>query len=177
MSTAGVWGTFDTGFPSQETGRAAAHAIETAARLALDGRASAIVTAPISKKALQLAGYPHPGHTEFLGALSGAPDVESLSRTLRYAAAAMRNFRWGAKKPLSVLALNPHAGEGGLFGDEEKRVIGPAMERARADGIRAEGPFPADTFFGHRARGDDFGVTVAMYHDQGLIPAKMDGIG
>jgi len=209
MSTAGVWGTFDTGFPSQETGRAAAHAIETAARLALDGRASAIVTAPISKKALQLAGYPHPGHTEFLGALSGAPDtrmlftggrfrivlatvhlalrnvpdaldVESLSRTLRYAAAAMRNFRWGAKKPLSVLALNPHAGEDGLFGDEEKRVIGPAMERARAEGIRAEGPFPADTFFGRRARGargDDDGITVAMYHDQGLIPAKMDGIG
>ena len=206
MSTTGVWGTFDTRIPSQETGRAAARAIETAAKLALDGRASAIVTAPISKKALKLAGYPHPGHTEFLGALSGAPDtrmlftggrfrivlatvhlalrhvpdsldVESLSRTLRYAAAAMRNFRWGPRKPLAVLALNPHAGEDGLFGDEEKRVIAPAIERARADGIRAEGPFPADTFFGHRAQGDDFGVTVAMYHDQGLIPAKMDGIG
>src|SRR6267378_5396179 len=78
MSTAGVWGTFDTGFPSQETGRAAAHAIETAARLALDGRATAIVTAPISKKALQLAGYPYPGHTEFLGALSGAAETHML---------------------------------------------------------------------------------------------------
>jgi len=209
MSTAGVWGSFDPGLPSPETGRTAARAIETAAKLALDGRASAIVTAPISKKALKLAGYPHPGHTEFLGALSGGVDtrmlfaggrfrivlatvhlalrhvpdtldVESLSRTLRYAAAAMRNFRWGPKKPLAVLALNPHAGEDGLFGDEEKRVIGPAMERARLDGIRAEGPFPADTFFGRRARvaeDDDFGITVAMYHDQGLIPAKMDGIG
>ncbi len=209
MSTTGVWGTFDTGFPSQETGRTAARAIETAARLALEGRASAIVTAPISKKALHLAGYPYPGHTEFLGALAGAPDtrmlfaggrfrivlatvhvalrrvsetldVESLTRTFRYAAAAMRNFRWGPKKPLAVLALNPHAGEDGLFGDEEKRVIAPAMERARAEGIRAEGPYPADTFFGRHAagaKGGDSSITIAMYHDQGLIPAKMDGIG
>ena len=208
-STDGIWGRFEPGVPSAETGRAAARAIETAARLALEGRGSAIVTAPISKKALQLAGYPYPGHTEFLGALSGGAEtrmlfaggrfrivlatvhlalkqvsealaVESLARTLRCAAAGMRNFRWGAKKPLAVLALNPHAGEDGLFGDEEKRVIGPAIERARSEGIRAEGPFPADTFFGRLARpghADDFGVTVAMYHDQGLIAAKMDGIG
>src|SRR6185503_15211621 len=179
-------------------GLAAARAIETAARLAQDGRASAVVTAPISKKALQLAGFPYPGHTEFLGALSGARHtrmlftggrfrivlatvhlalkqvsdalaVESLTSTLRYAALAMRNFRWGPKKPIAVLALNPHAGEDGLFGDEERRVIGPAVEAARAEGIRAEGPFPADTFFGRLARpghGEDFGVTVAMYHDQ-----------
>ena len=204
MSTTGVWGSFDPGLPSQETGRAAARAIEVAAKIALEGRASGIVTAPISKIALRLAGYPHPGHTEFLGALSGAKDtrmlfaggrfrillatvhlalkqvpdslsVESLVSTLRYAAMAMRNFRWGPKKPVAVLALNPHAGEDGLFGDEEQRVIGPAIERARAEGIRAEGPFPADTFFARAA--ERFGVTVAMYHDQGLIPAKMDGIG
>jgi len=209
VSTPGLWGRFDPGRPSEVTGRAAARAIEDAARLAHEGRAHAIVTAPISKKALQLAGYPYPGHTEFLGALSGAAEtrmlfaggrfrivlatvhlalkqvsdalaVDSLTATLRYAAAAMRNFRWGSRKPVAVLALNPHAGEDGLFGDEEKRVIGPALERARAEGIRAEGPFPADTFFGRLARpghADDFGVTVAMYHDQGLIPAKMDGIG
>jgi len=206
MSTTGVWGSFDPGLPSQETGRTAARAIEVAAKLALDGKASAIVTAPISKKALRLAGIPYPGHTEFLGALSGASDtrmlfvggrfrvvlatvhlalkqvseslgVESLSNTLRYAAAAMRNFRWGPKKPVAVLALNPHGGEDGLFGDEEIRVIRPAMERARADGIRAEGPFPADTFFARGAKGEGFAVTVAMYHDQGLIAAKMDGIG
>ena len=203
-SSSGVWGTFDPGTPSKETGLAAARAIEAAAKLALEGRATAIVTAPISKKALQLAGYPYPGHTEFLGALSGAPEtrmifvggrfrillatvhlalkqvseslrVDSLASTLRYAAMAMRNFRWGPKKPVAVLALNPHAGEEGLFGDEEERVIRPAIERARAEGIRAEGPFPADTFFGRS--GDGFGVTVAMYHDQGLIPAKMEGIG
>jgi 4-hydroxythreonine-4-phosphate dehydrogenase len=76
---------------------------------------------------------------------------------------------------VAVLAPNPHAGEEGLFGDEEERVIRPAIERARAEGIRAEGPFPADTFFARS--GEKFGVTVAMYHDQGLIPAKMEGIG
>lgn len=205
-STSGVWGRFDPGVPSEETGRAAARAIEVAARLALEGRASGIVTAPISKLALRQAGYPYPGHTEFLGALTGAPDtrmlfaggrfrillatvhvalkqvsdslgVESLLSTFRYAAMAMRNFRWGPRKPVAVLALNPHAGEGGLFGDEEQRVIRPAIERARAEGIRAEGPFPADTFFARGSRGEDFAVTVAMYHDQGLIPAKMEGIG
>ena len=204
LSTSGLWGRFAPGTPSAETGLAAARAIEAAAGLAQGGRAAAIVTAPISKKALQLAGYPYPGHTEFLGALSGAAStrmlftggrfrivlatvhlalkqvsdalaVDSLVSTLRYAAAAMRNFKWGVKKPLAVLALNPHAGEEGLFGDEERRVIGPAIERARAEGIRAEGPFPADTFFGGPS--EKFGVTVAMYHDQGLIPAKMDGIG
>ena len=204
LSTSGIWGRFDPGQPSEETGRAAARAIEAAAGLAQEGRAQAVVTAPISKKALQLAGYPYPGHTEFLGALSGAREtkmlfaggrfrillatvhlalrqvsdalsVETLTSTLRYAAAAMRNFRWGSRTPLAVLALNPHAGEDGLFGDEEQRLIGPAIERARAEGIRAEGPFPADTFFGRSP--SDFGITVAMYHDQGLIPAKMDGIG
>jgi 4-hydroxythreonine-4-phosphate dehydrogenase len=104
-------------------------------------------------------------------------EVDSLARTLEYAAAALRNFRWGVKKQVAVLALNPHAGEGGLFGDEESRVIRPAIERALARGIRADGPFPADTFFAHRALGKDLGVIVAMYHDQGLIPAKMGGIG
>jgi len=202
-STDGIWGRFDPGRPSAETGRAAARAIEVAAGLTLERRAAAVVTAPISKKALQLAGYPYPGHTEFLGALSHAagtrmlfaggrfrillatvhlalrqvPDalaVDSLVSTLRYAAAAIRNFRWTSRRPLAVLALNPHAGEDGLFGDEEKRVIAPALERARAEGIRAEGPFPADTFFSHA---EGFGITIAMYHDQGLIPAKMDGIG
>ncbi|HXF59656.1 MAG TPA: 4-hydroxythreonine-4-phosphate dehydrogenase PdxA, partial [Candidatus Saccharimonadales bacterium] len=197
------------GRPSAATAPAVIGSIERAARLALAGEAAAIVTNPIQKKPLYDAGFAHPGHTEFLGALSGARHTrmlftggrfrivlatvhlalrqvsdalaaESLTSTIRYAALALRNFRWGPKKPIAVLALNPHAGEDGLFGDEERRVIGPAVEAARAEGIRAEGPFPADTFFGRLARpghGEDFGVTVAMYHDQGLIPAKMDGIG
>ncbi len=205
-SSSGGWSRFERGVPSEETGRMAARAIETAAGLALAGKASAVVTAPISKKALSLAGIPYPGHTEFLGALSGASDtrmlfvggkfrillatvhlalkqvsdslgVDSLAKTLRYAALAMRNFRWGPRKEVAVLALNPHGGEGGMFGDEETRVIGPAIERARAEGIRAEGPFPADTFFATGAKGEGFGLTVAMYHDQGLIAAKMEGIG
>jgi len=73
--------------------------------------------------------------------------------------------------------LNPHAGEDGLFGDEERRVIGPVIEAARGRGIRAEGPYPADTFFAQHANRRDLGVVVAMYHDQGLIPAKSGGIG
>jgi 4-hydroxythreonine-4-phosphate dehydrogenase len=184
----------------------AAQAIETAAALALEGRVDGIVTAPISKTALQAAGYPYPGHTEFLGALTRAsetrmlfvgstfrillatvhlalrrvPDalsVESLVRTLEFAAAAMRNFRWGAGRAVCVLGLNPHAGEGGLFGDEERLVIGPAIERARERGVRAEGPYPADTFFAQHEGRRDLGAVVAMYHDQGLIPAKSHGIG
>jgi 4-hydroxythreonine-4-phosphate dehydrogenase len=205
-STTDAWGAFAPGIPSAATGRSAARAIEVAADLALRGRAAAVVTAPISKTALNAAGYPYPGHTEFLGALAGAPEtrmlftggrwrillatvhvalrqvpetlsVDSVVRTIEYAALALRNFRWGASKSVAVLGLNPHAGEGGLFGDEESRILTPAIEAARARGIRAEGPYPADTFFARRADRRDLGAVVAMYHDQGLIPAKMGGIG
>jgi 4-hydroxythreonine-4-phosphate dehydrogenase len=200
------WGSFEPGVPSAASGLAAARAIEVAAGLALRRRADAIVTAPISKTALRAAGYPYPGHTEFLGALAGAPETrmlftggrwnillatvhvalrdvpaaltaESLLRTLEYAALAARNFRWGARRTVAVLGLNPHAGEGGMFGDEEARILGPAMEAARARGIRAEGPYPADTFFAQHGGRRDLGAIVAMYHDQGLVPAKMGGIG
>jgi len=205
-STEDAWGSFEPGHPSAGSGLAAARAIEVASGLALERRAAGIVTAPISKKALQAAGYPFPGHTEFLGALAGAqetrmlfaggrhrillasihvalrrvPDVltiDSLTRTLEYAASALRIFRWGGRKTVAVLGLNPHAGEDGMFGDEESRIIAPAIERAKASGIRAEGPFPADTFFAHRGQDAGLGIVVAMYHDQGLIPAKMGGIG
>lgn len=200
------WSSVNPGAPSAASGRAAARAIEVAAGLALAGRADGIVTAPISKVALRAAGYPHPGHTEFLGALAGVPEtkmlfvggayrillatvhlalrdvpdavaVEPLTRTLEFAGAALRNFRWGKKRAVAVLGLNPHAGEDGLFGDEEQRVIRPAIAAARARGIAAEGPYPADTFFAHHANRTDLGVVVAMYHDQGLIAAKRDGIG
>ena len=206
VSTEDGWQAVTPGVGTAASGRMAARAIEMAARLALEGRASGIVTAPISKSALQAAGYPYPGHTEFLGALSGThetrmlfigkrfrillatvhlplrnvPDalnVESLSRTIEYAALAARNFRWPSRGVVAVLGLNPHAGEGGLFGDEERRVIAPSMERARRLGIRVEGPFPADTFYSQHAGRRDLGVVVAMYHDQGLIAAKGDGIG
>ena len=200
------WESIRPGLATATSGRMAAKAIEAAAGLALEGRADGIVTAPISKTALQAAGYPFPGHTEFLGSLARVPEtrmlfvakpfrivlatvhlplrrvsdalsVESLTRTLEMSAAALRNFGWGRKRAIAVLGLNPHAGEGGLFGDEETRVIEPAIHAARARGIRAEGPYPADTFFSKHAKRRDLGIVVAMYHDQGLIPAKSGGIG
>ena len=200
------WTSVSPGHATAGSGRAAARAIEAAARLALERRADGIVTAPISKLALRMAGYPHPGHTEFLGALTNAPEtrmlfvtrrfrlilatvhlalrdvpgalsVPSLVRTIEFAAAASRNFRWGARRPVALLGLNPHAGEEGLFGDEEERVILPAIREAGARGISAEGPFPADTFFSSHAGRKEWGAVIAMYHDQGLIPAKADGVG
>lgn len=205
-SSADGFGSIEPRVPSAASGRAAARAIEIAAGLVLAGRGDGLVTAPISKLALQAAGYPYPGHTEFLGALAGVPEtrmlfvtpgfrillatvhiplravpdaiaVEPLRRTIEFAAAALRNFRWGRRRSVSVLGLNPHAGESGLFGDEEERVIRPAIAAARARGIDAEGPFPADTFFGQHAGREDLGVVIAMYHDQGLIAAKSGGIG
>jgi 4-phospho-D-threonate 3-dehydrogenase / 4-phospho-D-erythronate 3-dehydrogenase len=192
--------------PTAASGRAAARAIQIAAQLVLGRRAEGLVTAPISKVALRAAGYPYPGHTEFLGALAGVPEtrmlfvggpfrillatvhlplrevpdalaVEPLRRTIEFAALALRNFKWGVKQTVSVLGLNPHAGEGGLFGDEEERVIRPAIAAARSAGIAADGPYPADTFFAQQAGRRDLGVVVAMYHDQGLIAAKSGGIG
>jgi 4-hydroxythreonine-4-phosphate dehydrogenase len=200
------WISVSPGHATGGSGRAAARAIEAAARLALARRADGIVTAPISKHALHLAGYPHPGHTEFLGVLTRSPETRmlfvtrrfrlllatvhlalrdvpgaismpSLLRTLEFAGAAQRNFRWGTRKTIAVLGLNPHAGEEGLFGDEEERFIAPAIREARERGINAEGPYPADTFFARHADRADLGAVIAMYHDQGLIPAKADGIG
>jgi len=205
-STEDGWAAIRPGSPTPASGRMAAKAIEAAAKAALDRHADGIVTAPISKIALQAAGYPFPGHTEFLGSLARVPEtrmlfvgkpyrivlatvhlplrkvsealtVDSLTRTLEMAAAALRNFRWGPRLAVAVLGLNPHAGEGGLFGDEEARVIEPAIQAAKARGIRAEGPYPADTFFSQHAKRRDLGIVVAMYHDQGLIPAKSGGIG
>jgi 4-hydroxythreonine-4-phosphate dehydrogenase len=200
------WTSVSPGHATGGSGRAAARAIEAAARLALERRVDGIVTAPISKHALHIAGYPHPGHTEFLGALAGTSETRmlfvarrfklllatvhlairdvpgaistpSVLRTLEFAGAALRNFRWGRRRAVAVLGLNPHAGEEGLFGDEEERFIAPAIRQARERGINAEGPYPADTFFARHAGRADLGAIVAMYHDQGLIAAKSDGIG
>lgn len=200
------WISISPGHATAGSGRAAARAIETAARLALERRVDGIVTAPISKRALHMAGYPYPGHTEFLGSLAGVPETRmlfvtrrfrlvlatvhlalrdvpgalskpSLVRTIEFAAAALRNFRWGSRRAIALLGLNPHAGEEGLFGDEEERFIAPAIREARERGISAEGPFPADTFFSRHVGRKDWGAVIAMYHDQGLIPTKADGVG
>ena len=184
-------------------GSAAARSIEHAVRLVHGGAGGAIVTAPIHKEALAAAGVPHPGHTEMLQALAGGAPVrmmlanaelrvvlvtihlslraaidavtfDAVLQTLRIAHAAARG--WGQTAPrIGVAGLNPHAGEGGLFGAEERHVIAPAIAAARADGIDASGPHAPDTVF-MRARRGAFDLVVAMTHDHGLIPVKYLGI-
>lgn len=184
-------------------GKAAFDAIVTAIRLARSGQIEKIVTAPIHKEALAAAGLPYPGHTEILADHGGAAKVAmmlaneeirtvlvtihcSLSEAIRRAdfAAQMDAIRLahvgarclGIERPrIAVAGLNPHAGEGGLFGDEEIRIIRPAIEAARARGIDVSGPWPGDTVF-MQARKGKFDIVVAQYHDQGLIPVKYMGL-
>ncbi|OGQ96165.1 MAG: 4-hydroxythreonine-4-phosphate dehydrogenase PdxA [Deltaproteobacteria bacterium RIFOXYD12_FULL_57_12] len=189
------------GKPSAATGRAMAGYIEAAVRLTQQGRLSALVTAPIAKSALRLAGYSFPGHTEMLADLCDAPDYgmmmaggrlrvvlatihvplaavpASLSRSdlVRVIRLAGRSLQkdFGISSPrIAVAGLNPHAGEGGIFGVEEQVVIGPAIEEAAAAGWVLSGPWPPDTVF-HRAATGEFDAVVCMYHDQGLIPFKL----
>lgn len=196
---------------SPQAGRAAADCIEWAAQAALQGRARAVVTAPIHKEALAAAGVAHPGHTEMLQSLSaahlGVPvsalpvrmmlscpglstvlvsihlslrkaldavTLEQVLQTILITQAHCR--RTGTARPrIAVAGLNPHAGEGGLFGWEDRDIIAPAVADARREGIEASGPHAPDTVF-MRARQGEFDVVVAMYHDQGLIPVKLLGL-
>ena len=191
---------FRPGSPSAFTGRVSAACVRSAARRALDGELDGIVTAPLSKSALRAAGEPYPGHTEMLADLAGASSVAMMfvAGDLRLALATIHvplsevaatltaegivevvrlvreclGSRAGIRDPrIALLGLNPHAGEGGLFGDEEERILRPALEEASGRGWRMEGPYPADSYF-LRHLGDHDGV-VAMYHDQGLIPVKL----
>jgi 4-hydroxythreonine-4-phosphate dehydrogenase len=188
------------GGPSPDAGDAMFRYITEAVNLCLKREAAAMVTAPISKEALNRGGHRFPGHTELLADLTGCTDYvmmlagdrlrvtlvtihEALAdvprlitreRVLATIRATHRGLhKYFRKKPrLAVLALNPHCGEHGLFGDEERRFILPAVEAARAEGIDARGPLSADMLFHFAARGDYDGV-VCMYHDQGLIPLKL----
>jgi 4-hydroxythreonine-4-phosphate dehydrogenase len=188
---------------SAACGRAAYAYVELGARLAQRGDARALVTAPVNKEALRLAGVAHPGHTEILAELAGVERVAMLLATpelrvvlatihlaLRDAVAALdvdlelatirladeAGRRLGCARPrVAVAGVNPHAGEHGLFGDEEARILAPAIARARELGIDASGPWPPDTVF-MRARAGDFDLVVAQYHDQGLIPVKLLGL-
>lgn len=195
-------GGIEPGRAQAACGRQAAAWIRAAAGDVRRGAADALVTAPICKDALRLAGIPFPGHTEMLAALTGAKapcmafssprllislatihaalrDVPGmlapgpLLRTIRLTHDACAR-RKGAKPRVGVLALNPHAGENGLFGDEEERVIRPAVERARAEGLDVEGPLVPDTAFTWLPGGGPapFDGYVAMYHDQALILFK-----
>jgi 4-hydroxythreonine-4-phosphate dehydrogenase len=187
---------------SAAAGRAAYEYIERAVRLAQRGDIDGIVTAPVNKEGLAAAGVPHSGHTEILAQLSDTrdfamllmgkelrvihvtthvalrrvPDLVTTERVLRVIELAQTTLqglgRGGGK--IAVAGLNPHAGEDGLFGEEEKTQIVPAIEAARARGMTVIGPLPADTLFS-RARGGEFDIVVAMYHDQGHIPVKTLG--
>lgn len=189
---------------SPVAGDAAYHYIRVAAELAVGGEVAAICTAPINKAALHAGGHVFPGHTELLADLTGTPEVSMMLSTPKVKvihvtthvglvdAIAMiepglveRTIRRGHAALLSagidrarigVCAINPHAGEGGLFGyGEEATKITPAIATVRADGIDAHGPLPADTAFFLAGRGD-YDLIVAMYHDQGHGPVKVLGI-
>ena len=187
---------------SAEAGTAAVAAIMRSVELIQAGAYDGLVTAPINKEAMRLAGFPWPGHTELLADLAGVADVRMLLlaeplrvvhvtthrslrsaieaatrdrilRTIELGAQGMRQL--GVERPrVAVAGLNPHAGEGGLFGDEELREIAPAVEAARAAGVDASGPWPPDTIFWRASRGEH-DLVVAMYHDQGHIPVKLAG--
>jgi len=183
-----------------EAGRAAAQGIEAAARLALSGEVDAIVTGPVNKAALHAAGYRFPGITEFLAHIAGDIPVAMMLTTgrlrvvlvtthlsLREAIASVTTERvvqagrialdalqrwWGVATPrLALCALNPHAGEGGLFGDEDERILEPA-----ATALEAAGPLPADTVFVRALRGE-FDAVLAPYHDVGMTAVKVSGFG
>ena len=185
-------------------GKAAFDYIERAVLLALADEIDAIVTAPLNKESLNRAGYPYPGHTEALARLCGVADdditmllasprlrvshVSTHCSMLQAIAAVTRDrvVRVGrrtardvaplvtAPPRVALAGLNPHAGEHGLFGDEEEGEIRPAAEPLRAEGIDAHVPVPPDSVF-LRAVGGDFDAVVAMYHDQGHIPSKLSG--
>jgi 4-hydroxythreonine-4-phosphate dehydrogenase len=196
-----IVGGWEDGVPNEiEAGRAAAQGIEAAARLALSGEVDAIVTGPVNKTALHAAGYRFPGITEFLAHIAGDIPVAMMLTTgrlrvvlvtthlsLRDAIASLTTERvvqagriavdalqhwWGVANPrLALCALNPHAGEGGLFGDEDARILEPA-----AAALAAAGPLPADTVFVRALRGE-FDAVLAPYHDVGMTAVKVSGFG
>jgi 4-hydroxythreonine-4-phosphate dehydrogenase len=189
-------------------GRIAGHAVESAAKLALSGKVDAIVTGPAHKHALHLAGFPYPGHTEWLAHLAGGVDVAmmltaeaapggsehalrvvlvtthvplrdvpallTVERVVRTGSIVQRALReWWAidQVRLALCALNPHAGESGLFGDEEERILDPAAAE-----LGAAGPLPADTVFVRAMRGE-FDAVLAPYHDVGMTAIKVAAFG
>jgi 4-hydroxythreonine-4-phosphate dehydrogenase len=183
-------------------GKASVEYIERAIAMALASEIDAVVTGPIHKESIHQAGCPYPGHTEIFGALTRTQDYammllgadlrvvhvsthvslrEAIRRVqkprvltvIRLAHRALQAL--GIAEPkIAVAGLNPHAGEHGLFGDEEIKEITPAIQEARDEGIRVDGPFPPDTVFG-QARGGLFDLVVCMYHDQGHVPLKTLG--
>jgi 4-hydroxythreonine-4-phosphate dehydrogenase len=196
--------TFPAGVLSADAGHAAFDAICAAVRDAQAGVVQAVATAPVNKLAFSRAGLPWKGHTDLLGHLTGSPRVAMMfwSEPLKVVLAtvhvplvtvadvltrdvldgiidltASELPKFGVREPrLAMAGLNPHAGEEGLLGTEEQRVVRPAVEAARGRGVRIDGPFPADTLFVRASRGE-FDAVIACYHDQGLIPVKLLAFG
>ena len=185
------------------SGAASAQYVIRAADMALKNEVDAIVTAPLNKEAMHMGGYTFPGHTELLAEKSETKDyammlatgnlrvvhatthiafrdipklltTERIYATIKIAQKACLSL--GTEKPrIAVAGLNPHSGDGGLFGDEEARIIEPAIKRAIDEGLNVDGPVPPDTVFG-KAVGGQYDIVVAMYHDQGHIPVKLLGM-
>lgn len=192
---------------SKEAGAASMRYIEAAVENILQGNAKAIITCPINKKSINDAGFHFPGHTEFLEALARkgtdkeinvsmmlvSPNIKMVLTTTHYSIkdvaskidakaldiAIKNTFEAGRyfnkmNPKIAMAGLNPHAGDGGVLGDEEELFIKPAIERARLKGIDIHGPFPADSLFADHKR---WNFIIAQYHDQGMIPVKLDGFG
>lgn len=190
---------FAFGKLSAACGLAAIRYVEVATKMCLAGEVDAMVTAPLNKEAVALNGIPFSGHTEYIAEICGTPDsrmllvsdrlrvvhvsthislrdacnlkTERIRRTIEIAAEVMPWIGYPAPR-IAVCGLNPHAGEHGLFGNEDEEIIRPAIEAARAQGINADGPHAGDTVFLRAVKGQ-YDLVVAMYHDQGHIPMKL----
>ena len=202
LDLANVPASFVRGRVSAEGGRAAYAYIEQAVRLALSRQVEAMVTAPLNKEALHAAGKQYAGHTEILADLCGVKGTvmlltcerlrvshvsthvslrdaltrlttERVMRVIQLTHDALVRMEIAAPR-LAVAGLNPHAGEGGLFGDEEEKIIAPAVRAAQHAGLNVAGPLPPDTIFWRATQGE-FDAVIAMYHDQGHIPMKLLG--
>lgn len=190
------------GIVQAEAGDLAYRCVKRATELAMAGEVKAIATAPLNKEALHLAGHLYPGHTELLAHLTDSKDYAMVLYTDKLKVIhitthiALRKFldtlnqdrvktvigiadrflkRVGFQQPrIAVAGVNPHAGENGLFGDEEIKIVGPAIDAMKAQGVNVTGPCPPDTVFMQCHEGM-YDMVVAMYHDQGHIPLKLLG--
>ena len=193
---------FEYGKVNKKAGQASLDYIYKGIELAMSNKINAVVTGPIHKESIKAAGSPHPGHTEIFATRTNTKDYammladehfrvihvsthvslrkacdlvkkERVLTVIRLAAKALKDL--GIQEPkIGVAGLNPHAGEGGLFGTEEVKEIIPAIDEAIKEGINAEGPIPPDTIFS-KVLGRQYDIAVVMYHDQGHIPMKVMG--
>jgi 4-phospho-D-threonate 3-dehydrogenase / 4-phospho-D-erythronate 3-dehydrogenase len=192
------------GKATAQGGKASVEFIRRAVKLAMDHQVDAITTAPINKESIHKAGFHYPGHTELLADETKSPNVALMlaGDNLRVVLATTHlplhevasqvtqervlttirlTHQWLKQHvtetpSIAVTGLNPHCGDGGIFGDEETTAILPALAAAKKEGIKVEGPFSADSLF-IRDQHDAYDAVIAMYHDQGMIPIKMDSKG